>query len=282
MVYAKRKECPAADTPGMQPHSHPLSDGHDFYRSAIEVLRSASVNFLVGGAFAIRVHTGVRRDTKDFDLLVRPQDVERALQVFRSKGFVVEMTFSHWLAKVRHESHFIDIIFRSGNGLCDVDDEWFKFARVAEVLGMLLPVCPPEEMLWQKAFIMERERFDGADVQHLLRSCGKKMDWDRLLWRFGTDWQVLLSHLVLFNYVYPGEQDAIPQGIMDRMVSRLQHMSPPVTERLCRGTLLSRLQYLEDVEQWGYADVRKARKVQMNETELLLWTAAAREQAAEE
>jgi hypothetical protein len=261
----------------MHLHAQPVSDGHDFYRSAIEVLRSASVSFLVGGAFALRVHTGVKRDTKDFDLLVRPQEVERTLEVFRSAGFAVEMTFSHWLAKVRQDSHF-----RSGNGICDVDDEWFKFARVAEVLGTLLPVCPAEEMLWQKAFIMERERFDGADVQHLLRSCGKKMDWDRLLWRFGADWQVLLSHLVLFNYIYPGEQDAVPQGIMDRMVSRLKHVRVPGTERLCRGTLLSRLQYLEDVEQWGYADARTARKVPMNEIELRLWTAAAREQEAED
>ncbi len=262
----------------MQLHAQPSSDGHDFYRSAIEVLRSASVNFLVGGAFALRVFTGVKRDTKDFDLLVRPQDVERTLEVFRSAGFVVEMTFSHWLAKVRHESYFIDIIFRSGNGLCEVDDEWFKFARVAEVLGTLLPVCPAEEMLWQKAFIMERERFDGADIQHLLRSCGKKMDWDRLLWRFGADWQVLLSHLVLFNYVYPGEQDAVPQEIMDRMVSRLKNTSTPVTEKLCRGTLLSRLQYLEDVEQWGYTDARTDPAVRMTAAELEQWTAAAREQ----
>jgi hypothetical protein len=27
-----------------------------------------------------------------------------------------------------------------------------------------------EEMVWQKAFIMERERFDGADVVHLIQA----------------------------------------------------------------------------------------------------------------
>lgn len=262
----------------MQHEAHHFSDEHDFYRSAMEVLRSASVNFLVGGAFALRVHTGVKRDTKDFDVLVRPQDVEHTLEVFRKAGFHVEMTFSHWLAKVRHESHFIDIIFRSGNGLCDVDDDWFKFARVAEVLGLLLPVCPPEEMLWQKAYIMERERFDGADVQHLLRSCGKKMDWDRLLWRFGADWPVLLSHLILFAYVYPDEQDAVPVEIIERMIAMLKHRNIPATKNLCQGTLLSRLQYLDDVEQWGYTDARTADKVAMTESELRLWTAAAREQ----
>lgn len=266
----------------MKIHALHFSDGHDFYRSAIEVLRSSSVNFLVGGAFALRVHTGVKRDTKDFDVLVLPQDVDRTLEELRSAGFQVEMTFSHWLAKVRYESYFIDIIFRSGNGLCDVDNEWFKFARVAEVLGLLLPVCPAEEMLWQKAFTMERERFDGADVQHLLRSCGRKMDWDRLLWRFGTDWPVLLSHLILFAYVYPGEQDAVPVEIIERMIAKLKHRNIPATKNLCQGTLLSRLQYLDDVEQWGYTDARTASKVAMNETELRLWTRAAREQEAED
>jgi hypothetical protein len=27
--------------------------------------------------------------------------------------------------------------------------------------------CPPEEMIWSKAFVMERERYDGADARIL-------------------------------------------------------------------------------------------------------------------
>lgn len=264
----------------MQIHAAPLSDGYDFYRSAIDLLRSASVQFLVGGAYALRVHAGVRRDSKDFDLLIRPQDVEHTLAVFRTAGFHVELAYSHWLAKAWHESQLIDIIFRSGNGLCDVDEDWFRFARVSEFFGMLLPVCPPEELLWQKAFVMERERFDGADVQHLLRSCGRKMDWERVLRRFGPDWPVLLSHLVLFRYVYPGNQDAVPQDVMESMTARLRHSHVPAPgSPLCRGPLLSRLQYLDDVERWGYTDVRTDPRVHMTEAEILLWTAEARAQA---
>jgi hypothetical protein len=30
----------------------------------------------------------------------------------------------------------------------------------------------------------------------------------------------------------------------------------PPAERVCRGTLLSRTQYVVDVERWGYADGR--------------------------
>ena len=40
---------------------------------------------------------------------------------------------------------------------------------------------------------MERERFDGADVAHLLASCAPRIDWRRLIERFGPDWHVLMS-----------------------------------------------------------------------------------------
>jgi putative nucleotidyltransferase-like protein len=263
----------------MQLPAQPPSDGHEFYRAAVHVMRSASLEFLVGGAYAMRVHTGIKRDTKDFDVLMRPQHLEQTLAAFRAAGYSVEMTFPHWLAKVRQGRYFIDLIFRSGNGLCDVDDEWFEFSREADVLGLTLPVCAPEEMIWQKAYIMERERFDGADVQHLLRSCGRTMDWERLLQRFAADWPVLLCHLILFNYVYPGEQDVVPPWVMERMITSLGAGTARDTVRLCRGTLLSRLQYLEDVEQWGYSDARRAPKVKMNEEDIRQWTAAARAQA---
>jgi len=41
-------------------------------------------------------------------------------------------------------------------------------------------------MIWSKAFIMERDRYDGADIAHIIRTCGKGLDWSRLLHRFGS------------------------------------------------------------------------------------------------
>ena len=53
---------------------------------------------------------------------------------------------------------------------------------------------------------MERERYDGADIAHLLRARADQLAWRRLLRRFGPHWRVLLGHLVLFGFVYPGER----------------------------------------------------------------------------
>jgi len=50
---------------------------------------------------------------------------------------------------------------------------------------------------------MERERYDGADIAHILRARAADLDWERLLERFAGHWHVLLSHLILFEYL-PG------------------------------------------------------------------------------
>jgi hypothetical protein len=162
------------------------------------------------------------------------------------------------LGKARRGEDFIDVIFSSGNGLVTVDDEWFSHAIADEVLSRPVTLVPPEEMFWSKAFVMERERYDGADINHLLRAHAADLDWARLLRRFGEHWPVLLSHLVLFDYVYPAEARRIPDRVMRELLQRLENerQTPAPPERLTRGPLISRAQYLIDVDEWGYRDPR--------------------------
>ena len=100
---------------------------------------------------------------------------------------------------------------------------------------------------------MERERFDGADIAHLLLSCGATLDWKRLLRRFGPHWRVLLSHLVLFGFAFPEDARAHPAlGDGDAGASPGERgglSDAPVD--VCRGTLLSREQYLPDLARAG-------------------------------
>src|SRR4051812_993502 len=156
-----------------------------FYRKALSVLQESAVPFLVGGAYALAPYTGIVRHTKDLDVFVRAAHAGPALEALARAGYETEITFAHWLGKARHRGDFIDVIFNSGNALCPVDDDWFEHATEGKVLGAAVRLIPPEEMLWQKAYLMERERFDGADVLHLIRALGPELDWHRLLARFG-------------------------------------------------------------------------------------------------
>ena len=246
---------------------------NDFYLRSMAVLRDADVPFLIGGAYVMEMCANVSRRTKDFDLYVRPYHVDAALGALAHAGFNTEVTSPHWLAKARHGRDYVDLIFRAGNGLCEVDDSWFARAHDDELLGLPVKLCAPEEMIWMKAYIMERERFDGADIAHLLVSCGDKLDWPHLVRRFGPDWRVLLSHLVLFGYIYPSEQGRIPRSVMDELIERLRKESPG-QGRVCRGTLLSRKQYLVDVGKWGFRDARLEKRAHMDSEDIAQWTRA--------
>ncbi len=248
-----------------------------FYRDVLKALTQADVPFLVGGAYGLAVYTEIERHTKDLDVFVRPKDCRRTLEVLEEIPDVhTEVTFPHWLGKAFHMGDFIDVIFSSGNGVATVDDEWFVHAVPAEVVGEPVRLCPVEETLWSKSLILERERYDGADVAHLLRACARRLDWARLLRRFGPHWRVLLSHLVLFGFIYPGERDKIPRAVMDGLLKRLRADAAPERGEppVCNGTLLSREQYLIDIEKWGYKDPRLLPTGTMTEEQVIQWTDA--------
>ena len=266
--------------PSAQPQNALAPETIDFYRRVMTALDGARVPFLVGGAYAFARYTGIVRHTKDFDIFVHPRDFDRTMDELRKMGCDTKRPFPHWLGKGYCGEEFVDVIFSSGNAIARVDDLWFEHAVDEEVLGLPARLCPAEEMIWSKAFIMERERFDCADVAHILRARADELDWDRLLFRFGDNWPVLMSHLVLFGFIYPDAADRIPATVYRDLSGRFRSTrdGSDTGERLCRGTLLSRSQYLVDVEHWGYRDARLEPVGPMTDEELEIWTSAAEEE----
>lgn len=250
----------------------------DFYRDLVRLFSDEALPFLVGGTFALQRYTGIARRTKDIDFFIKREDFDRFKTTLKREGFYVELTFPHWLGKVFRGEDFADLAFRSANGEGEVDDQWFEFAVEEQLWGIPVRLCPPEETIWSKSFVMERERFDGADIVHILRATAENLDWHRLVARFGDNWRVLLMHLITFGFVYPSERHRIPKSVMKELMSRLESELDPTDDtalfNLCRGTLLSREQYLKDVHEWGYADARVEPRGKMSEEDIQHWTAA--------
>nr|PZM92954.1 MAG: hypothetical protein DIU72_04480 [Pseudomonadota bacterium] len=221
-------------------------------------LQAAGIPFVVAGAYALQAYTGLYRQTKDLDVFLRRRDVPRALEALEAVNFRTEIVDPVWIAKA-HASNafFTDLIFCSGNGVAEVDDLWFARAQTHVIHGFPVRIAPPEEMIWSKSFVCERERYDGADVNHIILVCAEQMDWDHLLWRFGDHWAVLLSHLVLFRFAYPGHRQLVPRRVWDELLRRArEEKTEPDKEKLCRGTLLSKAQYRIDLDYWGFEDAR--------------------------
>lgn len=238
------------------------AESRDFYRTAIMTMLDARIPLLVGGAFAFEFYTGISRYTKDFDIFIKAEDVGRVLDTFKSEGYTTEVTAPHWLAKVCAADNFVDIIFGEANGVRAVDEEWFRHTVRHTIFGLDLHLCTAEQMIASKAFVMDRNRYDGADVAHLIRARADNLDWDLLTGHFGEYWHVLLSHLILFGFIYPSERNRIPARVMQKLLRHAQEelKKPVQAGRVCRGTLTSMTQYRVDIMRWGYRDARELKE----------------------
>jgi hypothetical protein len=248
-----------------------------FYKHVLKVLSDANLPYLIGGSLALAYYMHLPRKPKDLDIFVRKEDAEAILEELSKHGYRTEMQHAHWLAKAWQDDMFIDFIFSSGNGVAQVDDSWFKQSRKARLFGVPVRVCSPEDIVWSKAFIMDRERFDGADIAHLIRDSGAKFNWNWLLERFGDHWRLLLTHLLLFQFIYPTE-NIVPRWLVNELLKRVAQENEIEHEltRICQGTLLSRDQFLSDVQLYGYADGRVQPNGNMTEEEVSIYSDAVR------
>jgi len=228
-------------------------------KQAVQVLKEGGVPFLLGGMYAFAKFTGIYRDTKDLDLHLKPSDVERAAEVFEAAGWRASRHDEDWIYKAYLGDYFVDLIFCSGNGIAVIDDEWFTHAKETDFYGESCLVAPAEEQMWMRAFVNERERFDGADFNHLLLRTGDQLDWPRLMRRFDRYWELLLAHLMMFRFSYPSETRLIPDWVMHELMARTTAGMEPgrTVEKVCRGTLISRAMYTVDINEWGFADGRE-------------------------
>ena len=87
---------------------------------------------------------------------------------------------------------------------------------------------------------MERERYDGVDIVHLLHACSAQFDRHRLLERFRAHWRLLLDYLILSGLIYPAKQSFIPPWAMQDLLDPLQHeVHPPRSPERNTSSILS-------------------------------------------
>jgi hypothetical protein len=65
----------------------------------------------------------------------------------------------------------------------------------------------------------------------------------------------------------------VPAWVLDELWRRTR-APEPLPRRMCRGTLISREQYLVDIEQWGAHDAREMPHGRMTPQQIRDWTDA--------
>ena len=237
------------------------------FREVLAILEEDRVPFAVSGAFALQVHTGICRWTKDLDIFLTAQNSKVALTLLQQRGFECEVCDPVWLFKAHRDDFFVDLITGMSNAVIVVDDSWIANAKPAEVYGVKTRVLAAEELLVSKLFVVRRERFDGADIAHVIYGTQGALNWDRIVQLSGEHWEMLLWELMLFHYVYPAQSDYVPASLWKDLLGRLlADVSNPDSNARFRGSLVDNNMFAIDVNEWGLDDVlEEARRRRLRE-----------------
>src|ERR1700733_2071252 len=228
----------------------------ELFRDVLIALESGGIPYAVSGSFALRQHTGICRFTKDLDLFTTAENSPAALSCLRQAGFECEVRDPVWLAKAWRDGFFVDVITGMSNGLIEVEDLWIDRSRPAVVYGVETRVLAPEELVASKLFVTRRERFDGADIVHVIYGTYGHFDWNREMELVGEHWEMLFCALVLFRYVYPAQSHYVPANVWRELLDRFESaIAQPDPRADFRGSLVDDNMFAIDVNEWRMANL---------------------------
>lgn len=171
-------------------------------------ISEAKIDAMLGGALGLAAYTPLKRSTKDLDFYVHPRDRERMMELLGAAGFTDlhhRMPYDReWIYRSERGEVIVDVIWRFANYVADVDEEWFEHSRSIPCGAFTLRIIPPEELLWAKLYVFQRERTDWPDLLNLLYYQSDTLDWERVHRRIGERDAPLLAALqTIFRWLCP-------------------------------------------------------------------------------
>lgn len=148
-------------------------------KKAAAALRDAEVPFLLGGGVAAWARGGPESD-HDLDLMVKPEDAERAAKALAEASFRIDEPPEEWLYKAWYGDVLVDVIFEPSGG--PVDDGMFDRAQELDVAAVTMQVMALEDVMVTKLLSLREHEVDYESVLEIARALREQIDWDDV-WR---------------------------------------------------------------------------------------------------
>jgi hypothetical protein len=144
-------------------------------KRAAAALREADVPFLLGGSLASWARGGPET-RHDLDLMIKPDDAERALEALQAAGMKAERPPEEWLLKAWDGDVLVDLIF--GPSGIEMTDEVIARGEVLSVLGMEMRVMALEDVLVTKITALTEHSLRYEGLLQIARALREQVDWD--------------------------------------------------------------------------------------------------------
>jgi hypothetical protein len=191
-----------------------FSDIEHALKRAAAALRRADVPFLLGGSLASWARGGPET-RHDLDLMIRPADAERALEVLREEGMRPERPPEDWLVKAWDGDTLVDLIF--GPKGIPIDDEVIARGELRSVLGLDIRVMALEDVLVTKLMALSEHALRYEGLLQIARALREQVDWEDVRGRtaespFARAFFVLLEGLAILPVSAATSGGSIPSN----------------------------------------------------------------------
>jgi hypothetical protein len=146
-------------------------------KTAAAALREAGVPFLLGGSLASWARGGPET-SHDLDLMIKHEDVERAVAALTAAGMRAEQPPEEWLVKAWHGDVLVDLIYWP-KGL-PIDDEVIARGEEMAVLSMEMRVMALEDVLITKLMAISEHRLRYEGLLPMARALREQVDWEQV------------------------------------------------------------------------------------------------------
>jgi len=191
------------------------------YREVMRRATARGIRFAFGGAFATAAYTGELRNTKDFDIYIRPGDREPMIRIMDEAGLTDHfdrLAYDRsWIYRASREDVIVDAIWAMANHRAEVDDAWLSLGPEVSIFDEQFRVIAIEELIWSKLYVLQHERCDWTDIFNLLDAQLEAIDWDRLLTRLAEDAPLLQGAVSVFSWLAPDRAATIPHRVRTRL-----------------------------------------------------------------
>jgi hypothetical protein len=158
----------------MPSDEQPFMDIEHALKRAAAALRDAGIPFLLGGSLASWARGGPQT-RHDLDLILKPQDAERALETLQQAGMRPERPPEDWLLKAWDGDTLIDLIY-CPKGL-PVDDDLIARGEELSVLGMDIRVMALEDVMATKLLALTEHSLRYEGLLQIARALREQIDW---------------------------------------------------------------------------------------------------------
>jgi hypothetical protein len=149
----------------------------DSLKRAIAALERQEIPYVLGGGLGCWARGGPP-SSNDIDLMLKPEDAERAQEALAGAGMRPETPPEQWLRKAWDGDILIDLIYEPSG--MRIDDEVIARGEEMSVEAMQIRVMDLDDLLVTKLLALDEHSADYRDLILITRSLREQIDWGQL------------------------------------------------------------------------------------------------------